>query len=345
VIANPYALARFGSLVAQLREIASIYLAGDSTGGRPPILAMLVFREFLPFGVGAATLLCFCGTLALGCRKILMRQFALVLVPAAVIALLAISRSGFSRTLTLALPWLVVFASTIWPLLDHLRPRFTKPALCLLVAALAVAQVAGLYRYVTAVDTRELAKAYIERSVSANAVILLEGVHGYATDAGPALRPNVIALKAEQEENLDKGATGRLNRMQQSAAAADPGGRFETVGMKDFALSGADQLDRADVVITSKWPSIFPEARAYNIPEDSTQHAVAAYERGRRAFYESMGQKGFRLLRKFTPTLRARWSFIDRPDPAVFGPDSWLGGGEKVVGPDIAIYCRSDHQD
>lgn len=347
VIANPYALVRFGSSVAQLREIISIYFAGDYTVGdaRPPILAALVVREFLPFGVGAATLLCSCGTLALGGGKILRRHFALVIAPAAVIALLAISRSGFSRTLTPALPWLVVFASMVWPLLDGLRPRFMKAALCCLVAALAVAQVAGLYRYVTAVDTRELAKAYVERSVPADAVILLEGFHSYVADAGPSVRANVIALRAEQEEKLGKGATGRLNRMQQSAAAADPGGRFETIGMKDFALSGMDQLDRADVVITSKWPSIYPEARAYNIPEDSSQQAVAIYEQGRRAFHASMEEKGFRLLRKFTPTLRARWSFIDRPDPAVFGPGSWLGGGEKVAGPEIAIYSRSDYQD
>jgi hypothetical protein len=341
VVMNSYTLIRFGSFYAQVREIGDAYIFNPTLNDvRPPLLASLVFREFLLYDIGVATLLCVCGALILSRGKIARQHAALILAPASVIALLAISRAGYSRTLTLALPWLAVLASMAWPLLDNVRWRISKPIFAMFVAALAVAQVAGLYLFMTAVDTRDIARNYVESSVPANAVILAEGIHDFAPEAALSLKPNIVALRAELEEKLEKGASGRLNRMQQSVAAADPDRRFEIVGSKDFAISGTDQLDRADVVITSKWSGIYPEARAYDIPEESNDPSVAEYRRSRLLFFAEMERKGFKLLAEFAPTLRARWSFIDRPDPEMFGLSSWLQNGEKIVGPEIAIYCR-----
>ena len=345
VALNPYSLIRFGAFFAQVREIGGAYIFSSTLGGtRPPLLTSLVFGEFLPYDIGIATLLCVCGALMLSRGRIAKQYLAIALAPVAVIALVAVSRAGYARTLTLALPWLVVFASMVWLFLDRVRLRILKPLFAALIAALAVAQVAGLYRYVTAVDTREIARNYVERSVPANAVILAEGIHDYAPEAAISLRPNVIALRAEMEEKLGKGASGRLNQIKQIIASADPVGRFEVIGSKDFAMSGADQLDRADVVIASKWPSLYPESKAYNIEEDLNDKTVAEYQESRRVFFAALERKGFRLLAEFAPTLRARWSFIDRPDPDMFGLGWWLEKGEKIAGPDIAIYCRPVNQ-
>lgn len=87
----------------------------------------------------------------------------------------------------------------------------------------------------------------------------MEDVHEFAGDAAPFLRNNVRGLKAEHDDFVSRGAAGRLNQMRQVVASASPPGRFEILGVKDFSTDGKSYLDRADIVITCKWPSIFPE--------------------------------------------------------------------------------------
>ena len=156
-----------------------------------------------------------------------------------------------------------------------------------------------------------------------DAVILMEDVHEYAGDAAPFLRNNVRGLKAEHDGFVSRGAAGRLNQMRQVVASASPPGRFEILGVKDFSTDGKNYLDRADIVITCKWPSIFPENRGYNLPEDSGIPSIGSYNQRRQIFLDGLGERGFRLLARFDPTLEAQWSFIDRPDPNVLRPAAW----------------------
>lgn len=67
----------------------------------------------------------------------------------------------------------------------------------------------------------------------------------------------------------------------------------------------------------------------------------AVVQQERLLFLEAAGLAGFRPTARFEPTLVARWSFIDRPDPSVLSPVSWLTRRPGVAGPEIAIYVRS----
>lgn len=133
---------------------------------------------------------------------------------------------------------------------------------------------------------------------------------------------------------------GRLNQMRQSIAGKSPAGRFEILGVKDYSSEGAGYLNQADVLITCKWPSIFPENRQANLPEDSRLSPIASYQHDRQLFLEDAERAGFRRLATFEPTLVARWSFIDRPDPGVLSPLSLFSPRQVVTGPEIAVYSR-----
>ena len=254
-------------------------------------------------------------------------------------AMIAVSRAGFPRTMAIAIPWLAVVAAG--PFKSVLRLHFSRIAVATAVGLIAMLQTAGYYRYVTAAHTGELARLYVEQSVAQDAVILMEDVHEYSGDAAPYLRSNVRGLKAEFDDLVSRDATGRLNQMRQAVASASPIGRFEILGVKDFSVEGSRYLDRADVVISCKWPSIFPENRAYNLPEDLGIPSIASYQERRQMFLNRLSERGFRLLVRFDPSVAAKWSFIDRPDPNILSPAAWFNLRGLITGPEIAIYSRS----
>ena len=341
VTLNPYTLINFGSFVNQIGTINKQYVLGDHLGAGtpPPFLASRLLTEFLPFDIGLLAVLSICAGLVLSRFKLRRSHLPAVLACGAVMVMIAVSRAGFPRTLALALPWLAILAAA--PYRSVLRSRVARIAVATALGVVAMLQTAGYYRYVTAAHTGELARNYVERSVSRDAVILMEDVHDYANDAAPFLRNNVRGLKAEHDDLVSRGAAGRLNQMRQVIASASPAGRFEILGVKDFATDGESYLDRADLVITCKWPSMFPENRQYNLPEDPRIPSIGSYHQRRQMFLDGLGERGFRLLVRFDPTLAAQWSFIDRPDTRVLSPAAWLTRRELIVGPEIAIYSRS----
>ncbi|MEK6406924.1 MAG: glycosyltransferase family 39 protein [Acidobacteriota bacterium] len=341
VALNPYTLINFGSFVNQVGIINKQYVRGDLLGAAnpPPFLASRLLTEFLPFDIGLLVLVSICAGLVLSRFKPGRWQLPPVVACGAVLVMIAVSRAGFPRTLAIALPWLAILASAAYR--GVLRARFSWIVIVAVLGCVVMLQTAGYYRCVTAAHTGELARAYVERSVAKDAVILMEDVHEYVSDAAPSLRNNARGLKTEHDDLLSRGAVGRLNQMRQAIANGSPAARFEILGIKDFSTEGESYLDRADVVITCKWPSVFPENRQYNLPEDSQVPAIGSYQRNRRIFLEALGGRGFQLLAKFDPTFGARWSFIDRPDPSCLSPAAWLIGRELTVGPEIAIYSRS----
>jgi len=339
VVLNPYTLINLSSFRNQIEVINTQYLRGAVLSGlsAPPYLASRLLTEFLPFDIGILAVVSICGGLIFGRFKTVRPHLPIFLASATVMLMVAISRAGFPRTLALSLPWLAVLASAAYQTL--LRSRFRWA----LIATLGVAiflQVASFYRYVTAPHTAELARAYVEESIPNDAIILMEDVHDHATDCAPALRQNISGLKAEQADIASRNAVGRLNQMRQSIAGKSPAGRFEILGVKDYSSEGAGYLNQADVLITCKWPSIFPENRQANLPEDSRLSPIASYQHDRQLFLEDAERAGFRRLATFEPTLVARWSFIDRPDPGVLSPLSLFSPRQVVTGPEIAVYSR-----
>lgn len=340
VALNPHILINLTEFVNQIGTINKQYLRGDlgGAGTPPPFLAGRLLTEFLPFDIGLLAVVSICAGLVLSRFRPVRMHLPAVVACGTVMVMIAISRAGFPRTLAIALPWLAVLAA--WTYRSVLISRFSRVAVAAAVGLVAMLQTAGYYRYVTASHTGELARTYVERTVAQDAVILMEDVHEYVGDAAPFLRDNLRGLKAEHDDLLSRGAAGRLNQMRQAVASASPFGRFEILGVKDFSAEGSSYLDRADVVITCKWPSIFPENRAYNLAEDSGIPSIGLYHQRRQSFLDGLGERGFRLLARFDPTLTAQWSFIDRPDPSVLGPVAWLTSRELIVGPEIAIYSR-----
>ena len=340
VALNPYILINFGSFVSQIGTINQQYVRGDllGAGSPPPFLASRLLTEFLPFDVGILAVVSICAGLALSRFRPRRSLLPAVLGCGAVMVMIALSRAGFPRTLAIALPWVAILAVAAYR--SFLGSRFSKIVTVTALGAVAIVQTAGYYRYVTAAHTGDLARGYVERSVATDAIILMEDVHDYATDAAPSLRNNVRGLKAEHDDLVSRGAVGRLNQMRQGIANASPAGRFEILGVKDFAKEGEGYLDRADMVITCKWPSVFPENRQYNLPEDSQIPTIAFYQQRRQKFLDALGERGFELLAEFDPTLVSYWSFIDRPDPRVLSPMAWFTGRPLIVGPEIAIYAR-----
>jgi len=339
VALNPYTLINLPSFRNQLEVINTQYIRGSVLGGvsAPPYLASRLLTEFLPFDIGILVVLSICGGLILGRFKSVRHHLPIFLACATVVSMVAVSRAGFPRTLALALPWLAVLAGATYHAGVRSRFRFA------LIPSLSIAillQVAGYYRYVTAPHTAELARQYVEESIPNDAIVLMEDVHDHATDCAPALRQNFSGLKAEQADIASRNGVGRLNQMRQSIASKFPAGRFEIIGVKDYSSEGAGYLNQADVLITCKWPSIFPENRQANQPEDPRLSPISSYQLGRQLFLEDAERTGFHPIATFEPTLVARWSFIDRPDPRVLSPLSLFSPRQVLTGPDIAVYSR-----
>lgn len=74
--------------------------------------------------------------------------------------------------------------------------------------------------------------------------------------------------------------------------------------------------------------------------ENGVVPAIEGYQRERRRFIGIAESKGFQLLTRFDPSLIARWSFIDRPDPQVLSPLA-VFHRNPVVGPVIEIYSKN----
>lgn len=351
ILVNPYLVINFNKFLIELQGINAQYLKGADmrNTAAPAYLAGLVFREFLPLDIGITAIIFILGVLILGRRAFIRQHFSLILAPIVVVTLLSLSRAGYARTLTLIIPWLAVLASLILSYTKLSLPRINIGGQIIL-AALILLQVGGIYRYMTALDTRYLARDYIAQSVPTNATVLLEGVFNDYIDTGPSLLPNLESLKSQHEKLRVLGGAGKLNQIKQSLATANPEGRYNIKSTIDFVAYN-EQLDGIDVVILNKWPSIFPEARFYNVREDIGVEMVASYVKGRQSFQELLEKQGFQLVEKFTPGLVAQWSFIDRPDPGVFGISSYLKQGKVTCGPEIIIYSRrskrievSEHQ-
>jgi len=338
VVLNPYTLINLPSFVNQIEAINTQYLRGAVlSGSAPPYLASRLLTEFLPFDIGILAVVSICGGLIFARFKTVRHHLPVFLACATVMLMVAISRAGFPRTLALALPWLAVLAGATYQTGVRSRFRFA------LIPALSVAillQAASYYRYVTAPHTAELARAYVEETIPNDAIVLMEDVHDHATDCAPALRQNISGLKAEQADIESRNAVGRLNQMRQSIASKFPAGRFEILGVKDYSSDGAGYLNQADALITCKWPSIFPENRQANLPDDPRLSPIASYQHDRQLFLEDAERTGFRIAARFEPTLVARWSFIDRPDPKVLSPLAFITNRQVVTGPEIAIYRR-----
>lgn len=339
VVLNPYTLINLPLFRNQIEAINTQYLRGAMLSGMsaPPYLASRLLTEFLPFDIGILAVASICGGLIFGRFKAVRHHLPIFLACATVMLMVAISRAGFPRTLALSLPWLAVLASTSFQTL--LRSRFRSALIVTLCIAIFL-QVASFYRYVTAPHTAELARAYVEESIPNDAIVLMEDVHDHATDCAPALRQNISGLKAEQADIASRNALGRLNQVRQSIASKSPAGRFEILGVKDYSSEGAGFLNQADVLITCKWPSIFPENRQANLQEDPRLSPIASYQHNRQVFLEDAERAGFLPLATFEPTLVARWSFIDRPDPRVLSPLSLFFPRQVLTGPEIVVYTR-----
>jgi hypothetical protein len=343
-ILNPYALIHFRTFLEQLHTIENEYLRGDLIGGRtmPPLLADSVIREFIPLDIGIVATVALLYGAARGNWGPLSLKLPLIVGPLAAIALLGICRAGFPRSLTIALPWIAVLASVSWPQWNGSSKLLNALPIVLLVS-LAVLQVSGFYRYVAAPDTRELGAAFIEQTIPGDAVILCEGLHNRVPDAGLSLRPNLRCLAESQQEILARGGIGRLSELEKELAASAKPKRFEILAEKDLAPGGMEELERADVVVAAKWLSPFPDDREFNI-SDSKWPPALDYARDRALFFEALQRHGFRLVRTFAPSLPARWSFIDRPDPRVLYSPRWLESEVAVGGPEISIYVRCGDQ-